>query len=212
MVVQANRSANSFTDVDEAAGIVWAVDHGARIVNLSIGGVQTSQAERDAIAYAVARGVLLVAAAGNDGINGNQPSYPAALLGEHGLAVAATTPDGRHAPFSTSARYVSLAAPGVHVLGETTPDASTTAYPRTTLAGSAGTYAYATGTSYASPQVAGAAALVWAADPSLTADGVIRVLEESAGGGGTWDRQLGWGLLDAAAAVARAAAQAPAPR
>ena len=53
MIVEANRDANTFTDVDEAAGIVWAVDHGAQIVNLSIGGTQTSQPEQDAIDFTV---------------------------------------------------------------------------------------------------------------------------------------------------------------
>jgi subtilisin family serine protease len=203
MVVQANRTANTFTDVDEAAGIVWAVDHGAKIVNLSIGGTSTSQVEKDAINYAISHGVLLVAAAGNSGATGNEPSYPAALLGSHGLAVAASTPAGGHASFSTSAPYVSIAAPGVRVLGATSPTASTAAFPRASL-GAPGTYAFGTGTSYSAPQVAGAAALVWAANPTLTADGVIQVLEQTARGTGAWSPQLGWGVLDVAAAVADA--------
>jgi subtilisin family serine protease len=203
MIVQANRSADEFDDVDEAAGIVWAVDHGARIVNLSIGGAQTSQVEQDAIKYAISHGVLVVAAAGNTGQGGNVKSYPAALVGAHGLAVASSTTSGTRAPFSTVARYVSLAAPGVHVLGATTAVSSTSVYPRAALATDA-LYAYGTGTSYSAPQVSGAAALVWAANPALTADGVIRILEQTASGAGRWNAGTGYGVLDVAAAVAKA--------
>lgn len=204
MIVQANRSANTFEDIDEAAGIVWAVDNGAKIINLSIGGAQTSQVERDAIHYAISHGVLLVAAAGNSGQSGNVTSYPAALVGTHGLAVGASTATGKHAPFSTVSRYISLAAPGVRVLGATTGAASTSAFPRATLAGQLGMYAYGTGTSYSAPQVSGAAALVWAANPLLTADGVIQILEQTATGAGTWNSRTGYGVLDVASAVARA--------
>jgi subtilisin family serine protease len=209
MIVQANRTPTTFTDVDEAAGIVWAVDHGARIINLSIGGFATSQVEADAVNYAISHGVLLVAAAGNNGTAGNAPSYPAALLGANGLAVAASTPTGVRASFSTAGSYISLAAPGVNVLGATTPTASTTAFPRAALTNVTGTYAYGTGTSYSAPQVAGAAALVWAANPSLTAQGVIEVLEQTARGSGTWNSQVGWGVLDVAAAVAQASGATP---
>jgi subtilisin family serine protease len=205
MIVQANRGSDVFDDVDEAAGIVWAVDHGAMIVNLSIGGAQTSQAERDAIAYALSHGVLVVAAAGNTGLGGNVQSYPAALVGTRGLAVASSTATGRRAPFSTAARYVSLAAPGVHVLGATTAAAPTAEFPRATLAAD-GLYAYGTGTSYSAPQVAGAAALVWAADPSLTPAGVVSILEQTASGRGSWNPGTGYGVLDVAAAVSRALA------
>ena len=201
MIVQANRGSDVFDDVDEAAGIVWAVDHGATIVNLSIGGAQTSPVERDAIRYAISHGVLLVAAGGNTGQGGNVRSYPAALIGPHGLAVASTTTTGERAAFSTSARYVSIAAPGVHVLGATTATASTSTYPRATV-GTDGVYAYGTGTSYSAPQVSGAAALVWAARPSLTAAGVATILEQTASGGGTWNPGTGYGVLDVAAAVA----------
>ena len=210
MIVQANRGADAFNDVDEAAGIVWAVDHGAQIVNLSIGGAQTSPVEREAIRYALSHGALVVAAAGNTGQGGNVRSYPAALVGAKGLAVASTTSTGNRAPFSTAARYVSLAAPGVRVLGATTADASRSAFPRAAV-GTDGVYAYGTGTSYSAPQVSGAAALVWAADPSLTAAGVVRILEETATGGGEWNPGTGYGLLDVAAAVARAQGL-PAPR
>jgi len=210
MIVQANRGADVFDDVDEAAGIVWAVDHGARIVNLSIGGAQTSQVEKDAVRYAVAHGVLLVAAAGNTGEGGNVPSYPGALVGAQGIAVGSTTARGKRAPFSTAGSYVSLAAPGVHVLGATTADAPTSAFPRADVA-SGGLYAYGSGTSYSTPQVAGAAALVWAANPSLTVAGVIRILERSASNGGRWNAGTGYGVLNVAAAVARALG-VPAPR
>src|SRR4051794_1138514 len=105
MVVQANRG-TTFSDVDEAAAIVWAVDHGARIVNLSLSGAQTSATERAAIRYATKRGVLLVAAAGNGGETGSRPSYPAALIGREGLVVGASTPGGTRASFSTTGRYV----------------------------------------------------------------------------------------------------------
>ncbi len=204
MIVQANRNTNAFNDVDEAAGIVWAVDNGAKIVNLSIGGAETSQVERDAIDYAISHGVLLVVAAGNSGQSGNVVSYPAALVGTHGLAVGSSTPTGKRAAFSTAATYVSLAAPGVRVLGATTGVASTMTFPRAKFTGQPGLYAYGSGTSYSAPQVSGAAALVWAANPSLTADGVAQILEQTATGGGTWNGGTGYGVLDVAAAVARA--------
>jgi subtilisin family serine protease len=204
MIVQANADANTFDDVDEAAGIVWAVDHGANIINLSIGGADTSQVEKDAVDYAVAHNVLLVAAAGNTGTSGNVLSYPAALVGSDGLAVAATTSRGTRAPFSTVASYVSIAAPGVHVLGATTAAASRADYPRATLPSAQGSYAFGTGTSYASPQVAGAAALVWAAEPALTAPQVAALIERTASGNGSWNSATGYGVLDVVAAVDRA--------
>jgi subtilisin family serine protease len=204
MIVQANRNPNTFDDIDEAAAIVWAVDHGAQIINLSIGGAGTSQVERDAIDYAISHNVILVSAAGNSGQSGNVPSYPAALMGTHGLAVGSSTAAGKRAGFSTVAEYLSLAAPGVHVLGATTRLASKLTFPRAKFAGQDGLYAYGSGTSYSAPQVSGAAALVWAANPSLTADGVIQILEQTATGAGTWNSSTGYGVLDVASAVARA--------
>jgi subtilisin family serine protease len=213
MVVQAGGPAGSFTDVEEAAAIVYAVDHGARILNLSLGGPSTSTTERRAIEYAVSRGVLLVAAVGNSFEVGNAVEYPAAHLqpigsrgvGGVGLAVAASNRAGGRASFSSTGTHVSLAAPGEDVFSAVSSNASSSRYPRTPLPGSlGGLYGYGSGTSFAAPQVAGAAALVWAANPSLRADEVASVLEQTASGQGVWSAELGYGVLDVAAAVARA--------
>jgi subtilisin family serine protease len=172
LIIRAGSSSGAFSDATEAAAIRYAVDHGARIVNLSLGGPRTSSVERAAIRYAIARGALLVAAAGDD--YANRPEYPAALLGSSGLAVAAVTGAGTRAPFSNTGPWVSVAAPGEH------------------------------GTSFAAPLVAAAAARVWAANPRLTARQVVKALEQTASGRGTRTDELGYGVIDADAAIALA--------
>jgi subtilisin family serine protease len=213
LVVQAGGNDGSFTDVDEAAAIVYAVDHGARIVNLSLGGVDSSATERRAVEYATAHGVLLVAAVGNEYEDGNPLEYPAALLqppgsrgvGGVGLTVGASTQRGTRAAFSNTGSHLSLVAPGEHVLGALSSLSSASLYPRFSLPGSgAGLYGYASGTSFAAPQVAGAAALVWAAKPTATAAEVADILERTASGRGAWSPALGYGVIDVAAAVASA--------
>ena len=221
MVVQAGGIGGAFTDVDEAAAIVYAVDHGAKIVNLSLGGSTTSSTERRAVDYAVSKGVLLVAAIGNGYLRGNAVEYPAALLqpigsngvGGRGLSVAASTPQGSRAPFSSTGSHVSLAAPGTGVFSAVSSASSPSNYPRTALAGSlGGLFGFSSGTSFSSPQVAGAAALVWAANPQLRADEVASILEQTASGQGDWNAELGYGVLDVAAAVAKAEVTPSSPR
>lgn len=213
MIVQAGGPTGSFTDVEEAAAIVYAVDRGARILNLSLGGPTTSTAERRAVDYAVAKGALLVAAVGNGYREGNPVEYPAALLqpvgsrgvGGRGLAVGASNRTGTRAGFSSTGTHVSLLAPGDAVFSAVSSLSSRVRYPRAALAGSAaGAYGYGSGTSFASPQVAGAAALVWAANPRLRADEVASILEQTASGKGAWTPAVGFGVLDVPAAVARA--------
>jgi len=213
LVVRAGRADGSFTDVDEAAAIVYAVDHGANIVNLSLGGPTTSTTERAAIAYAAQKNVLLVAAAGNERLSGNPVEYPAALLqpvgsngaGGAGLSVGASTSGGSRAVFSNTGSYLSLAAPGVNVLGAVSATSSPAVFPRIALPDAkGGLYGLASGTSFAAPEVAGAAALVWAANPALGAVDVAQILKETASGGGTWTPELGYGVVDVAAAVAKA--------
>jgi subtilisin family serine protease len=209
-IVQANREGGAgFSDVDEAAAIVWAVDHGANIVNLSVGGTSTSPAERAAVAYATTHGVLLVAAAGNAGELGNPTVYPAALIGRAGLVAGAATDTGRRAPFSTTGSYVDLLAPGVDILSAIAHRADPSLFTIADAPGADGTYGFGTGTSFAAPEVAGAAALVWAANPSLSATGVADIVDASASGHGTWTTALGYGNLDVGAAVDEAIAGPP---
>lgn len=205
MIVQANRSGNSFSDIDEANAITWAVDHGAKIVNLSLGGPQTSLVERSAIAYAISHGVLLVAAAGNAAQDGNPVVYPAALIGRRGLVVGASTTTGARAPFSTTGSYVDVLAPGVDVLGAVASGIPAGSFSPVSFPGATGTYGLGSGTSYAAPEVAGIAALVWGTNPALDAAGVASTIEASATGRGIWTRDLAFGTVDAAAAVQRAA-------
>ena len=213
LVIRAGRPDGAFTDVDEASGIVYAVQHGARIINLSVGGPSTSPTERRAIDFAISHGALVVAAAGNEYQSGNPVEYPAALLqpvgsrgkGGSGLSVGASTAAGTRARFSNTGTYLSLAAPGENVLGAVSALSSPATYPRIALPGSsAGLYGFASGTSFATPEVSGAAALVWAANPTLTAAQVAETLETTASGLGAWTPELGYGVIDVAAAVARA--------
>jgi subtilisin family serine protease len=212
LLIKSGSDGGSFTDIDEAAGIIYAVDHGARILNLSVGGPRTSTTERRAIKYAVDHGALVVTAVGNEGQSGNPVEYPAALVQPvgsdgadgAGLAVTATTAGGRHAPFANTGSWVSLAAPGEHVLAALSSASSPLLFPRTPLAGVSGLYGYGSGTSFAAPLVSGAAALVWAANPSLTAQQVAQTLKATASGNGTWTAELGYGVVNVAAAVALA--------
>jgi serine protease len=142
--------------------------------------------------------------------------YPAALLqpkgsdgrGGSGLSVGASTLKGERAPFSNAGSYVSLVAPGENVFAALSGYSD---WARMALPGStAGVYGFASGTSFATPEVAGAAALVWAANPGLSARQVVAVLKRSASGHGAWTPTLGFGVLDAAAAVELAPTITPA--
>jgi subtilisin family serine protease len=221
LMIKAVGADDTFSDVDEAAAIVYAVDHGARIINLSIGGEGTSPLETRAIQYAASHNVLLVAAAGNEYQEGNPVEYPAAALqpvgskgqGGFGLAVAASTMSGKRAGFSNTGTQISLAAPGDNVFGSVAAGSSRVYWPRYPLPGSsAGLYGWSSGTSFSTPEVAGAAALVWAANPGLTAQQVAGILKATASRRGRWNPHLGYGVIDVAAAVASARGQAVEPR
>ena len=213
LIVKAGGINGKVTSADEAAAIRYAVDAGAKIINLSLAGTSTSALERRAIRYAADRGTLLVAAVGNERLRGNPVEYPAALLqpagsngqGGVGLAVAASTRSGTSAAFSNTGSWVSLAAPGEAVFGALSGLSSPVAWPRASLpGGTPGLYGYASGSSFAAPEVAGAAALVWSVNTMLTASQVAQILKDTASGHGTWTADLGWGVIDVASAVARA--------
>ena len=131
-----------------ASGIVWAADHGARVINMSLGGTTASTTLESAVNYAWGKGAVVVAAAGNDA--STTPPYPAAY--SNAIAVAATNADDTLASFSNRGDWVDISAPGVSIYS-TVPTGSCP------LCASSG-YRYASGTSMASPFVAGLAALV----------------------------------------------------
>ncbi len=179
------------SSADIAAGIRWAVDHGARVINLSLGGSHSTFVEQEAIEYAVLHGVVVVAAMGNDA--SSTPSYPAAFPGV--VAVGAVDASGHLAAFSNTGAHVALVAPGVDILSTDWND----------------TYGIKSGTSMASPHVAGVAALVLSVNPALTADEVKQILVETAEplreapSDVVPNPRYGHGLVNAAAAVARSA-------
>jgi subtilisin family serine protease len=99
---------------DIAAGIRWAADHGARVINLSLGGTTDTRVERDAIAYAISRNVVVVAAMGNLFNQGNPTSFPAAYPDV--IAVGAIDQANNRATFSQTGAHIDIAGPGVGIL------------------------------------------------------------------------------------------------
>jgi type VII secretion-associated serine protease mycosin len=180
---------------DTAEGIVWAVDNGAQVINMSLGADSSTDAEEAAVAYAVENGVTVVAAAGNEREEGSPTSYPAAYDGV--IAVAATDLDDEIAEYSNRGDYVDVAAPGSGILST---------YPAD-LSEDGSEYAELSGTSMASPHVAAVAALIKASRPDITPDGIQNALEESAVdlGDSGFDPDFGHGRIDAAAAIEAAA-------
>lgn len=164
---------------DVIAGIVYATDNGADIINLSLGGEASSQSLQEAADYSHAEGVLLIAATGNIG---GPVFYPAAC--DHVLSVGATDVDDRRPGFSNHGPEMDVAAPGVAIYST---------WPWL------GGYWYQSGTSAAAPHVAGLAALIWSVRPDLANDQVAQVISQTARDLGTpgWDEFYGWGRIDA---------------
>jgi subtilisin family serine protease len=174
---------------DIANAIIHAVNQGADILSNSWGSPQDSYLIREAIRYAYDKGVLIVAAAGNDA--SSTEFYPAAY--SEVIAVTATDIDDYPAVFTNFGKWVEVAAPGVNVLS-------------TFLNNS---YAFGTGTSMACPHVAGIAALVWSSFPDASRDWVraqIRRTADDLGDVG-FDVFYGYGRVNAEAAVAEAPPQ-----
>jgi len=169
-----------------AQGIIWAADHGAKVINLSLGNYAEAQFLHDAIQYAYDRDVVLVAATGND--HTESPGYPAAY--DEVLAVGATDSSGQLAQFSNYGTYVDVAAPGVSI-------AST--YP-------GNQYAALSGTSMASPHVAALAAMIRSVNPSLSNEEVMDLIRSTCDdlGESGHDIYFGYGQIDVARALSAA--------
>ena len=185
---------------DLAAGISWAVDQGAWLLNLSLGTYEDSTPVRDAIVYAHTNGVLVVAAMGND--NTGDRFYPAAYE-EEVLAVAATGPNDARAPYSNFGDYCDVAAPGGTELAAIYSTMPTYPVWKTKVEGHSTWYDYVYGTSQATAYVTGLAALIWAKDLSLSAAQVQTTIEATAKDLGTpgWDPSYGYGRIDPLAAL-----------
>ena len=211
--VKAIDSTGNGTDLDLAAGILWAADHGAVIINVSAGDYFYSQAEQDAVDYAWEHGSLVIAAAGNEGGSAN-PLYPAACDGV--LAVAATTwyPEELPASYSSSGYYLSIAAPAgdtslvpVAFWGTWCP--LPTEYVPLKEAGwdpeTCHYYQYQFGTSLACPHVAGLASLyaAYRGITQTTPDGPLRIWRAICQGADDilgvpgWSPLVGWGRINA---------------
>jgi len=184
-----NDSGSGTTDV-VASGVRWAADHGARIINMSLTSTSNSTPLDQACQYAAQAGVVIVVASGNEGHQAI--GFPAAL--SQCIAVGASSIDSRLATFSNYGPEQEVVAPGTTILS---------CVP-------GGAYGQADGTSMASPQVAGVAALVLARNWGLSAGDVRAVLDASAIDMGVAGRdiQYGYGLVNAKRAVDLATAYA----
>lgn len=160
-----------------AAGIIWAVDHGAQILNLSLGGITPNATLHSAVNYAYNQGALLIAASGNDG-SGNI-RYPARY--DVVVAVGSTNSINQRSGFSNYGSGLDLVAPGESIYS-TNPG---------------GDYGYRTGTSMSTPFVSGLAAILWGMMGYGSASRVETAMEKSALdlGSAGWDTEYGYGLI-----------------
>lgn len=169
---------------DVAAGVRFAADNGAKVINLSLGGTTESPSLTQAIQYATDKGALVVAAAGNGGAT-DAPKWPASL--DLTIAVTAVDPSKNVTSFDQRGDYIDIAAPGTGI-------AST----------AKGDYVALSGTSMAAGFVAGAAALLFAAEPRITNTQVRDILLRTATDIGEpgRDQTFGFGVINLVAAMA----------
>lgn len=200
------------TVADIADGIRFAADNGAKVINMSLGGPFPSGVMKDACDYARSKGVVIVAAAGNDGRG--RIGYPAAYEGV--IAVSSTDLSNGLAFYSNWGKEIGIAAPG----GDTRKDENKDGVPDGVVQNTIKTmdpskqgYFPFMGTSMASPHVAGVVALIFSAgvkDPQKVKDVLYnsanrKIAEEhGAPKGEKWDEKYGHGMLDAAEAVKQA--------
>ena len=179
-------STGSVSSSASASGIIYAADHGAKVINMSYGGGGGSSTEQNAINYAWSKGLVLVAAAGNN--SSSSPFYPAAF--NNVVAVSATDKSDNRTSFTNFGSWVDVAAPGYYIY--------------TTKRG--GGYSNWIGTSFSSPQVAGLAALILSLNPALSNAQVVDLIKSNADdlGSAGFDQYFGWGRINVFQAVSAA--------
>ena len=183
MSVKVMNDSGEGTDSTVASGIRWATDNGAHVIVMSLGVDGISVVLQNAVNYAASRGVVLVAAAGNDGTS--VLTYPAAFLNV--IAVGAIDATERRASFSNFGPELDVMAPGVNIWS--------------TQGG--GSYQYLSGTSAAAPHVAAVAALMLTVNPALSPRDVGGIINQTAKDLSMtgWDSGTGWGVVSAFGAV-----------
>ena len=181
---------------DVSSAIIFAADSGAKVINLSLGRETDCCDLTKAIQYAVDRNVLIVAAAGNDGVDA-APKWPAAS--DLTLAVTAVDDKNNIASFGQRGDYIDLAAPGKSILST-----AVGRYDKDVCPSQTPLFCNLSGTSMAAAFVSGAAALLFAAQPSITALQVRDVLQRTATDLGSpgRDTTYGYGLVNLVAAFA----------
>jgi hypothetical protein len=227
LIAKIVRSDGTISPDAEARAIHWAVDHDARIINMSFGGVRDphdpsqdtySQVEAAAVQYAVSKGVLVVAAVGNADGAPTEPwgyaGYPAAL--PHVLGVSSVARDGTVPTFSNrDVRYDDIAAPGEAILSTLPRSLTSMSRPGCVLLGYSDCgpieFRRGEGTSFSAPLVSAGAALLFATDPALRADQAANLLTRFAVDATPdtgcvrcitgRDSLTGWGVLDIGSAV-----------
>jgi thermitase len=185
MAVKVLSDSGSGTTDAVCGGIVWAADQGAHVISLSLGGPGGKEAKQAAVDYARSKGAVVVAAMGNNGAN--VAVYPGASKGV--IGVGATTAEDTRASFSNFGDWIAVAAPGHQILS-TVPNGGFAAY---------------SGTSMATPHVAGLAGLVRSAFPALEAEAVAAAIRQGATdlGAPGFDPQFGHGRIDAGRTLQR---------
>lgn len=191
MPVKALDAEGSGTGFDVAVGVIWAVDNGASIINMSLGGEESDPTLERAVKYALARNVAVVVAAGNS--NTDKPMYPAALPGV--ISVGSVTMSRQRSDFSNYGSWVSVMAPGSGILS-TMPTSSVF---MTTNEGYHNEYDVMDGTSMAAPMVAGVIGLMKSRHPNLTPAQIKARLEGTAIdlGNPGFDTEYAHGMIDA---------------
>lgn len=184
---------DDITCARSATAIGTAIENGAAVINMSYGSSDLCFPEYVALQFAVARGIVPVAAAGNEFTEGNPPEFPASL--PHVLTVAALGPGNASSLFSNTSGAIDLSAPGEDIM--------TAVPPALDGDGVKNGYERQSGTSFSAPMVAGAVAWIRAGRPELTGDQVAQAVRLSATDLGRkgWELDTGFGMLSVGAAV-----------
>lgn len=176
---------------DMAEAIIYAADNGAKVISISFGGTSASTTVRNAVNYAVSKGVFITAAAGNSG--SSQVNYPAAY--DNVVAVGATDSNDQKASWSNFGPWVDVTSPGVSIYSTNEN----------------GGYSYSSGTSPATPFVAGLAALMLSKNPNLTplqVENYIESFSDDLGSNGR-DDIFGYGRINAVKTLSAVTNQSP---